>query len=350
MFSVGEELEAGCELSTEDGELSEDARLSSGVVRTAEWNGGAWLLQGSGASAKLRKLRPGTGDRDGDGAADEIDVFPLDPVTSRDWDHDGIDDENDAAPTDAGDWQDSDGDKVADNKDAFPDNPKEWKDSDEDGVGDHADAFPDDPERSLDTDSDGVDDESDAFAYDPLEQSDSDEDEVGDNAERDPPFGAPTAVFDLQLKVAARLAGFEPSATTTNPLLILYDNDRFKICELADCLDTDSVSGTFQRKGRTGKTLKLHFDVRSLSKLLVDFAFEASALVPREAADPRTSPYFFVPKAVDSAGVAKLTRKGVTLALRARFSYKREPRFSAGWKGAFVYRAKGVPVELPAAQ
>ena len=95
---------------------------------------------------------PSTGDWDGDGYGDSIEVFPLDP----------------------NEWADSDGDGVGDNADVFPSDPAEWADLDNDGVGDNidpdrdgdgylngSDAFPDDPDEWLDSDGDGIGDNSD---------------------------------------------------------------------------------------------------------------------------------------------------------------------------------------------
>jgi len=113
-----------------------------------------------------------------------------DPLAQLDSDGDGIPDASDPTPgTTAGPLPDAngdglpdlvqgdtgsgdrDGDGVADNQDAFPDNPGEWLDTDGDGVGNNADTdddgdlLPDTEEQQLgtdplkaDTDGDGVDD------------------------------------------------------------------------------------------------------------------------------------------------------------------------------------------------
>ncbi|WP_166260723.1 malectin domain-containing carbohydrate-binding protein [Marinobacter salicampi] len=96
-----------------------------------------------------------TGDSDGDGYEDSIDVFPLDPSEWLDSDGDGVGDNGDAFPNDAAEWSDLDGDGIGDNSDpdrdgdghlneddAFPDDPNEWLDSDGDGIGDNADPTP----------------------------------------------------------------------------------------------------------------------------------------------------------------------------------------------------------------
>ena len=64
-------------------------------------------------------------DTDGDGWADDVDDFRMDPTQ----------------------WRDSDGDGHGDNPeglqaDAFPHDPAEWKDWDSDGMGDNADPLP----------------------------------------------------------------------------------------------------------------------------------------------------------------------------------------------------------------
>jgi len=79
-------------------------------------------------------------DTDGDGVADAVDAFPLDPDEEMDTDGDGIG--NHADP-------DDDNDGVLDAEDLFPLNGAEWADADGDGVGDNAD---------LDDDNDGMSD------------------------------------------------------------------------------------------------------------------------------------------------------------------------------------------------
>jgi hypothetical protein len=79
-------------------------------------------------------------DVDGDGVANDIDLFPID----------------------AADWVDFDGDGVGDNADT---------DADNDGVIDSADTFPLNPTESLDTDADGIGNSAD---------SDDDNDGVSD--------------------------------------------------------------------------------------------------------------------------------------------------------------------------
>lgn len=62
-------------------------------------------------------------DTDGDGYADDVDEFPLDPT----------------------EWNDTDGDGYGNNRDKFPNNPTEWNDTDGDGYGDNWDAYPNNP-------------------------------------------------------------------------------------------------------------------------------------------------------------------------------------------------------------
>ncbi len=114
-------------------------------------------------------------DRDQDGVADELDLFPGDVAASKDTDGDGYPDEwtpglgtensttgleLDAFPDDPSASRDSDGDgypdrwnpgKSEDNcvtglkRDEFPRDPDEWEDSDGDGHGDNSDDFPNNP-------------------------------------------------------------------------------------------------------------------------------------------------------------------------------------------------------------
>ncbi len=107
-------------------------------------------------------------DSDGDGTPDASDPTPgtaVGPLPDRNGD--GL---PDLVQGDTGSG-DRDGDGVADNRDAFPDDPTETLDTDGDGVGNHADTdddgdlLPDTEEQQLgtdplkaDTDGDGVDD------------------------------------------------------------------------------------------------------------------------------------------------------------------------------------------------
>ncbi len=141
-------------------------------------------------------------DRDGDGVADHLDVFPDDPSEAYDTDNDGIgnnadlDDDNDgvedaqdAFPLDENEWLDSDldgmgnnadtdddNDGIEDTLDAFPLDPYEYLDTDNDGIGNNTDS---------DDDNDGVEDAQDAFPLDPYEYLDTDNDGIGNNADND---------------------------------------------------------------------------------------------------------------------------------------------------------------------
>jgi hypothetical protein len=79
-------------------------------------------------------------DVDGDGVANDIDLFPIDAADWVDFDSDGVGDNADA---------DDDDDGVFDSADTFPFNASETIDSDSDGVGNTADS---------DDDNDGVSD------------------------------------------------------------------------------------------------------------------------------------------------------------------------------------------------
>jgi hypothetical protein len=61
--------------------------------------------------------------------------------------------------------RDHDGDGVADEEDLFPDDPDEWRDSDGDGCGDNGDAFPGDSFEVADSDSDGIGDNADFYDF-----------------------------------------------------------------------------------------------------------------------------------------------------------------------------------------
>lgn len=151
-------------------------------------------------------------DSDGDGVADDIDMFPFDSSETNDSDGDGFGDNSDAFPFDDDEFSDLDGDGVGDNSDAFPFDADETHDSDGDGVGDNSDVFPNDMNESKDGDGDGVGDNSDdcvgisgnstqdllgcrdndgdgwsntndAFINNSQEWEDSDQDGVGDNSD-----------------------------------------------------------------------------------------------------------------------------------------------------------------------
>ncbi len=106
-------------------------------------------------------------DRDSDGVADAVDVFPDDASESADFDNDGIGNNAD---------NDDDNDGVLDDEDQLPFNPNESLDSDADGIGNNTDT---------DDDGDGVADELDAFPLIFEESADSDGDGIGDNADID---------------------------------------------------------------------------------------------------------------------------------------------------------------------
>ena len=151
-------------------------------------------------------------DTDGDGVADAMDAFPMDPDETADADGDGVGDNADAFPMDATETADSDmdgvgnnadpdddNDGVADADDALPNNGMESADADGDGIGDNADidddndgvadahdVFPNDAAEWADSDGDGYGDNmADAFPDDATEWADSDGDGVGDNADTD---------------------------------------------------------------------------------------------------------------------------------------------------------------------
>ena len=151
---------------------------------------------------QITKSLSTAGDADGDGIADDDDVFPNDPNEWEDVDGDGIgdnadtDDDNDGRlddddvfPNDPNEWEDVDGDGIGDNADTdddndgqlddddvFPNDPNEWEDVDGDGIGDNADT---------DDDNDGRLDDDDVFPNDPNEWEDVDGDGIGDNADTD---------------------------------------------------------------------------------------------------------------------------------------------------------------------
>ncbi len=106
-------------------------------------------------------------DRDSDGVADAVDLYPDDPSESADFDNDGIGNNADT---------DDDNDGVPDNEDQMPYNPSETLDSDADGIGNNIDT---------DDDGDGVADEQDAFPLIFEEATDTDGDGIGDNADID---------------------------------------------------------------------------------------------------------------------------------------------------------------------
>jgi outer membrane protein assembly factor BamB len=121
-------------------------------------------------------------DLDGDGVVNARDAFPYDPTESADTDGDGAGNNKDNCPEVANPGQadmdedglgdacdgDMDGDGVANEQDLFPNDPTEWADSDGDGTGDNGDAFPNDPTEWADSDGDGVGDNGDCAPLDPM--------------------------------------------------------------------------------------------------------------------------------------------------------------------------------------
>jgi len=132
-------------------------------------------------------LDSGVHDSDGDGYADDDDVFPNDSTEWLDSDGDGYGNNCDAFPTLASEHSDMDEDGIGDNADAFPNDSTEWADADGDGYGDNSDAFPHLVSEHLDTDEDGVGDNADAFPFDSTQTTDRDNDGFGDNPQGNNP-------------------------------------------------------------------------------------------------------------------------------------------------------------------
>ena len=126
-------------------------------------------------------------DSDGDGWADNSDIFPFDANETHDDDLDGVGNNSDAFPKDKNETEDTDSDGYGNNaddciliagnstidligcldndgdgwsnsNDSFINDSTEWKDTDGDGVGDNSDAFPNDSSETKDSDGDGVGD------------------------------------------------------------------------------------------------------------------------------------------------------------------------------------------------
>ena len=124
-------------------------------------------------------------DSDGDGYADDIDVFDSNPREWFDTDGDGLGNNQDDCPEQFGDstidrigCQDFDSDGYSDLNDSFPLDPSEWLDSDGDGWGDNQDDCGNqagdsyqDQNGCLDSDSDGWSDEGDPFPNDDTQLS-----------------------------------------------------------------------------------------------------------------------------------------------------------------------------------
>jgi hypothetical protein len=333
LFTVGAATESGlsgCALSAESAELLPQALLGPVLVRSAAFNGKTFLLRGDAPTATLHKLRT-TGDLDGDFAPDAQDVFPLDAVVGKDWDRDGVDDKTDAFPTNKNEWQDSDGDGVGDNEDKFPHDPTKWQDP-----------------SAPDSDSDGVPDATDAFPDDPLEQLDSDKDGVGDHGDFEPndpavsrePLGPITAVFDLDVGSRAKLLGFSAQVASTGAGTFGMDASHRFVLNLPS---GEQLLGSYTKVGKSGKTLKLALDVAALSQVEPDFAAAGASIVANDTANPPSPVLSFVPRAVLGDGTAKLTKKGISVSLRVRFSFVRDPRGGRGSHGALLWRADGTP-------
>jgi|GEM_PF-2533409 len=112
-------------------------------------------------------------DTDGDGVADQDDLFPN---NDQEWSNFDADDEPVDAKVGDNEDLDDDNDNVPDLQDEMPFDPTESKDSDNDGLGDNTDE---------DDDNDSVLDDVDAFPFDGTETLDTDGDEIGNNADTD---------------------------------------------------------------------------------------------------------------------------------------------------------------------
>ncbi|MEM7256590.1 MAG: hypothetical protein AAF404_04290, partial [Pseudomonadota bacterium] len=148
-------------------------------------------------------------DRDGDGIADAVDVFPDDPAESADFDGDGIGNNAD---------NDDDNDGVVDSEDQMPFNPAESLDSDADGIGNNTDT---------DDDGDGVADDDDAFPLDFEESADTDGDGIGNNADIDDDndgiADTDEAGTDAQIVVHAGKVGSEYNLSDGSELSLARD-------------------------------------------------------------------------------------------------------------------------------
>lgn len=112
-------------------------------------------------------------DIDGDGVANDSDLFPRNGSETIDTDSDGIGDNGDNCPSITNPAQENaDDDAAGDACDALPNDATETLDFDEDGIGNNAD--PDD-------DNDTYNDDIDAFPFDQTEWLDDDKDNIGDN-------------------------------------------------------------------------------------------------------------------------------------------------------------------------
>jgi len=157
-------------------------------------------------------------DTDGDGWANEDDLFPLNSTQWADRDGDGFGDNPaglgpDACPDDAGQstmegklgCPDIDGDNWPDQEDDFPNDPTQWNDTDGDGYGDNTggtdadDCVQTNGNSSLggilgciDSDGDGYADSIDDLPGEDSQWADFDNDGYGDNPDGVEPDGCPT--------------------------------------------------------------------------------------------------------------------------------------------------------------
>lgn len=157
-------------------------------------------------------------DTDGDGWANEDDLFPLNSTQWADRDGDGFGDNPDGAgpdacPDDAGQstmdgklgCPDMDGDNWPDDIDSFPNDSTQWNDTDEDGFGDSPEGTDaDDCVETfgnstlggilgcIDSDGDGYADSIDKLPDEYSQWADFDNDGYGDNPDGVSPDGCPT--------------------------------------------------------------------------------------------------------------------------------------------------------------
>jgi len=159
------------------------------------------------ASGNSTMGKRGCADIDGDGWADDVDLFPHDGTQWADEDGDGYGDNTsgnlgDDCPNTAGASSrdrrgclDVDFDGFSDANDRYPSDPTQWEDSDSDGYGDNplgvnGDSCPSTAGNSTlgllgcpDTDGDGYADQVDDLPFEPTQWNDLDGDGYGDNVQ-----------------------------------------------------------------------------------------------------------------------------------------------------------------------
>lgn len=235
-------------------------------------------------------------DIDGDGVANEEDLYPNDSKENKDTDGDGIGNNAD---------DDDDNDGILDPEDQLPENPNASKDMDGDQIPDSEDEDVDGDNLTNnveleigtdslnpDTDGDTVNDGEDAFPTDASETSDLDGDKIGDNTDTDidgdgidngkdkaPRDSAPVASLDQDVYFASlgNEITFDASSSKDDGNIVKYiwqfGNETVEGTSVTRSFDTKGLQvATLMITDDQGQSSTLDFKVRVLDYKFISLA------------------------------------------------------------------------------